>query len=290
MDGWICKGGAILPIEQVVFRLAGGGPWFPSFSAPSPPLPASLDRHPVEPPNVPCSLLLRQFSLLPIFPTHRPHLPAENLGKGSQGRSHHPGTATVPGRVSSAHRRPARAALSEPPQPARGSARWLGPNLPPHQPPTGRALTALSLCAVSTGSVTQVSSVSTDSAGSSYSISGILGITSPSADTNKRKRDEGKRSPWPPSGMDRRDLFQGLRAEAQMPAEHLLTCRALEAPGPGPSRSAGKKLSPPRRQSPFFLCFVASKRPLCVQMWRLRAGCGRSGRSVRVPFGGESWG
>uniref|UniRef100_G3U526 Paired box 5 n=1 Tax=Loxodonta africana TaxID=9785 RepID=G3U526_LOXAF len=36
-----------------------------------------------------------------------------------------------------------------------------------------------------------VSSVSTDSAGSSYSISGILGISSPSADTNKRKRDEG---------------------------------------------------------------------------------------------------
>uniref|UniRef100_A0A8D1EV37 Paired box 5 n=1 Tax=Sus scrofa TaxID=9823 RepID=A0A8D1EV37_PIG len=198
VDGWICKGGAILPIEQVVFRLAGGGPWFPSFSAPSPPLPASLDRHAVEPPNVPCSLLLRQFSLLPIFPTHRPHLPAENLGKGSQGRSHHPGTATVPGRVSSAHRRPSRAALSEPPQPARGSARWLGPNLPPHQPPAGRALTALSLCAVSTGSVTQVSSVSTDSAGSSYSISGILGITSPSADTNKRKRDEGiQESPVP---------------------------------------------------------------------------------------------
>lgn len=51
---------------------------------------------------------------------------------------------------------------------------------------------------MSTGSVTQVSSVSTDSAGSSYSISGILGITSPSADTNKRKRDEGiQESPVP---------------------------------------------------------------------------------------------
>ncbi|XP_038625812.1 paired box protein Pax-5 isoform X2 [Tachyglossus aculeatus] len=50
----------------------------------------------------------------------------------------------------------------------------------------------------STGSVTQVSSVSTDSAGSSYSISGILGITSPSAETNKRKRDEGiQESPVP---------------------------------------------------------------------------------------------
>ncbi|KAB0368581.1 hypothetical protein FD755_019615, partial [Muntiacus reevesi] len=59
---------------------------------------------------------------------------------------------------------------------------------PPNQP-----VPASSHSIVSTGSVTQVSSVSTDSAGSSYSISGILGITSPSADTNKRKRDEGKR-------------------------------------------------------------------------------------------------
>ena len=67
-----------------------------------------------------------------------------------------------------------------------------------------RALTALSLRAVSTGSVTQVSSVSTDSAGSSYSISGILGITSPSADTNKRKRDEGKRRRRAPSGWAHR--------------------------------------------------------------------------------------
>ncbi|EPQ18740.1 Paired box protein Pax-5 [Myotis brandtii] len=57
---------------------------------------------------------------------------------------------------------------------------------PPNQP-----VPASSHSIVSTGSVTQVSSVSTDSAGSSYSISGILGITSPSADTNKRKRDEG---------------------------------------------------------------------------------------------------
>ncbi|KFO35397.1 Paired box protein Pax-5 [Fukomys damarensis] len=59
---------------------------------------------------------------------------------------------------------------------------------PPNQP-----VPASSHSIVSTGSVTQVSSVSTDSAGSSYSISGILGITSPSADTNKRKRDEGLR-------------------------------------------------------------------------------------------------
>ncbi|KAL2781788.1 paired box protein Pax-5 isoform 4 [Daubentonia madagascariensis] len=64
---------------------------------------------------------------------------------------------------------------------------------PPNQP-----VPASSHSIVSTGSVTQVSSVSTDSAGSSYSISGILGITSPSADTNKRKRDEGiQESPVP---------------------------------------------------------------------------------------------
>ncbi|KAM9207671.1 paired box protein Pax-5 isoform 1-T1 [Dugong dugon] len=64
---------------------------------------------------------------------------------------------------------------------------------PPNQP-----VPASSHSIVSTGSATQVSSVSTDSAGSSYSISGILGITSPSADTNKRKRDEGiQESPVP---------------------------------------------------------------------------------------------
>nr|XP_021501659.1 paired box protein Pax-5 isoform X3 [Meriones unguiculatus] len=64
---------------------------------------------------------------------------------------------------------------------------------PPNQP-----VPASSHSIVSTGSVTQGSSVSTDSAGSSYSISGILGITSPSADTNKRKRDEGiQESPVP---------------------------------------------------------------------------------------------
>ncbi|XP_044795980.1 paired box protein Pax-5 isoform X4 [Bubalus bubalis] len=64
---------------------------------------------------------------------------------------------------------------------------------PPNQP-----VPASSHSIVSTGSVTQVSSVSTDSAGSSYSISGILGITSPSTDTNKRKRDEGiQESPVP---------------------------------------------------------------------------------------------
>lgn len=76
---------------------------------------------------------------------------------------------------------------------------------------------------MSTGSVTQVSSVSTDSAGSSYSISGILGITSPSADTNKRKRDEGKRSPRSPARRwTRRDLSQGAQSavEAKMLAEH----------------------------------------------------------------------
>lgn len=52
-------------------------------------------------------------------------------------------------------------------------------------------LTAWPCLAASTGSVTQVSSVSTDSAGSSYSISGILGIASPGTESNKRKRDEG---------------------------------------------------------------------------------------------------
>ncbi|XP_026642409.1 paired box protein Pax-5 [Microtus ochrogaster] len=66
------------------------------------------------------------------------------------------------------------------------------------QQPPNQAVPASSHSIVSTGSVTQVSSVSTDSAGSSYSISGILGITSPSADTNKRKRDEGiQESPVP---------------------------------------------------------------------------------------------
>lgn len=56
------------------------------------------------------------------------------------------------------------------------------------------SLTARPCLAASTGSVTQVSSVSTDSAGSSYSISGILGIASPGTESNKRKRDEGTRS------------------------------------------------------------------------------------------------
>lgn len=55
-------------------------------------------------------------------------------------------------------------------------------------------LTAWPCLAASTGSVTQVSSVSTDSAGSSYSISGILGIASPGTENNKRKRDEGSGS------------------------------------------------------------------------------------------------
>ncbi|XP_053153019.1 paired box protein Pax-5 isoform X3 [Hemicordylus capensis] len=58
------------------------------------------------------------------------------------------------------------------------------------QQPPNQQVPASSHSIASTGSVTQVSSVSTDSAGSSYSISGILGITSPSAESNKRKRDE----------------------------------------------------------------------------------------------------
>lgn len=44
---------------------------------------------------------------------------------------------------------------------------------------------------VSTVAVTQVSAVTNDAAGSSYSISGILGISS-AADASKRKRDESK--------------------------------------------------------------------------------------------------
>uniref|UniRef100_A0A8C8RIZ6 Paired box 5 n=1 Tax=Pelusios castaneus TaxID=367368 RepID=A0A8C8RIZ6_9SAUR len=66
------------------------------------------------------------------------------------------------------------------------------------QQPPNQQVPASSHSIASTGSVTQVSSVNTDSAGSSYSISGILGITSPSAESNKRKRDEGiQESPVP---------------------------------------------------------------------------------------------
>ncbi|GAB0206178.1 paired box protein Pax-5 [Grus japonensis] len=59
------------------------------------------------------------------------------------------------------------------------------------QQPPNQQVPASSHSIASTGSVTQVSSVSTDSAGSSYSISGILGIASPGTESNKRKRDEG---------------------------------------------------------------------------------------------------
>ncbi|NXW35901.1 PAX5 protein, partial [Phaetusa simplex] len=66
------------------------------------------------------------------------------------------------------------------------------------QQPPNQQVPASSHSIASTGSVTQVSSVSTDSAGSSYSISGILGIASPGAESNKRKRDEGiQESPVP---------------------------------------------------------------------------------------------
>ncbi|OXB83672.1 UNVERIFIED_CONTAM: hypothetical protein H355_015320 [Colinus virginianus] len=64
----------------------------------------------------------------------------------------------------------------------------------------GCLLTTWPCFAASTGSVTQVSSVSTDSAGSSYSISGILGIASPGTESNKRKRDEGIQEPPVPNG------------------------------------------------------------------------------------------
>lgn len=47
------------------------------------------------------------------------------------------------------------------------------------------------LSAATSAAATQVSAVTSDSAGSSYSISGILGISS-AADVGKRKRDEGE--------------------------------------------------------------------------------------------------
>ncbi|GAB5579918.1 paired box protein Pax-5 isoform X1 [Prionailurus iriomotensis] len=96
---------------------------------------------------------------------------AENRGKCPEGCPHRPGVDAAIGQVSSANTRCI---------------------------PRSRCSANSGIQPMSTGSVTQVSSVSTDSAGSSYSISGILGITSPSADTNKRKRDEGiQESPVP---------------------------------------------------------------------------------------------
>ncbi|XP_064032570.1 paired box protein Pax-5 isoform X4 [Pogoniulus pusillus] len=68
------------------------------------------------------------------------------------------------------------------------------------QQPPNQQVPASSHSIASTGSVTQVSSVSTDSAGSSYSISGILGIASPGTDSNKRKRDEGLQESPVPNG------------------------------------------------------------------------------------------
>lgn len=67
----------------------------------------------------------------------------------------------------------------------------------------GCPLTTRPCLAASTGSVTQVSSVSTDSAGSSYSISGILGIASPGTESNKRKRDEGNGGWFSPGALRR---------------------------------------------------------------------------------------
>eukprot|EP00062_Callorhinchus_milii_P013799 gi/632962288/ref/XP_007897223.1/ PREDICTED: paired box protein Pax-5 [Callorhinchus milii] len=60
------------------------------------------------------------------------------------------------------------------------------------QPPNQQSPVSSHSIAPSTVPVTSVSSVSNDPAGSSYSISGILGITASSAENNKRKRDEGK--------------------------------------------------------------------------------------------------
>ncbi|XP_066576675.1 paired box protein Pax-5 [Amia ocellicauda] len=63
------------------------------------------------------------------------------------------------------------------------------------QQPPNQQVSASTHSIASTVSVTQVSSVASDSAGSSYSISGILGISS---DANKRKRDEAmQESPLP---------------------------------------------------------------------------------------------
>uniref|UniRef100_A0A672MKW9 Paired box 5 n=1 Tax=Sinocyclocheilus grahami TaxID=75366 RepID=A0A672MKW9_SINGR len=55
----------------------------------------------------------------------------------------------------------------------------------------GHLWSSLALCNFLASPVTQVSAVTSDAAGSSYSISGILGISSP-ADASKRKRDESK--------------------------------------------------------------------------------------------------
>lgn len=175
----------------------------------------------------------------------------------------------------------------------------LGPNLPPPRScplASCGALTVLFLCAVSTGSVTQVSSVSTDSAGSSYSISGILGITSPSTDTNKRKRDEGKRL-RAPSGMDPpalRYLFPGpwSGAGAQMTAMRSPYLQSSGGAGPSPDLTLGEGAKPSGRgrgarpgldfslasshlhplegkavlDEPHGLCFATSKKPVPWQM------------------------
>ncbi|XP_039614225.1 paired box protein Pax-5 isoform X2 [Polypterus senegalus] len=66
------------------------------------------------------------------------------------------------------------------------------------QQPPNQQVSASTHSIASTVSATQVSSVTSDSAGSSYSISGILGITTSSTEANKRKRDEGlQESPIP---------------------------------------------------------------------------------------------
>ncbi|KAK1792079.1 hypothetical protein P4O66_001857 [Electrophorus voltai] len=57
------------------------------------------------------------------------------------------------------------------------------------QQPPGQSGSVTAHNLVSTVAVTQVSAVTSDAAGSSYSISGILGISS-AADASKRKRDE----------------------------------------------------------------------------------------------------
>ncbi|PKU33424.1 hypothetical protein llap_16272 [Limosa lapponica baueri] len=92
------------------------------------------------------------------------------------------------------------------------------------QQPPNQQVPASSHSIASTGSVTQVSSVSTDSAGSSYSISGILGIASPGTESNKRKRDEGKAVEMQTGGRDVRDDPVVLPLSKQV---SILRCRAL---------------------------------------------------------------
>ena len=194
------------------------------------------------------------------------------------GRSYLPGVAAVLGEASLARSPPSPLG---PPSWCWGSAfvlaGLLGPSLPPPRScplASCGALTVLFLCAVSTGSVTQVSSVSTDSAGSSYSISGILGITSPSTDTNKRKRDEGKRL-RAPSGMDPpalRYLFPGpwSGAGAQMTAMRSPYLQSSGGAGPSPDLTLGEGAKPSGRGRGARRDWTSPWPPPIFTLWRER--------------------